>query len=348
MKRAWLTFKSTAALVATACVCSHACAQPGDYANYIDVVTGLGDPVYAVFPPGEPNRLLIVQRNGVIRVMENGVLLTDAFLALGSATAGSTPAQRRVTSGGEQGLLGLAFDPDYANNRRFYVNYTAATQTVIARYTTSANPNIANTAEERILTFNQPYNNHNGGCLQIGPDGYLYIASGDGGSGNDPQNSALDLRQSINGVANNKSWLGKLLRVDISTPSGYTVPSSNPFVGQSQLGDPCRPEVYCYGLRNPWRFSFDRLTGDLWIGDVGQGLWEEINFAPSPDRGSGFNWGWRGREGNVNTANSVSPFSNANAVDPVYVYPHSTTQAGGGAYLSTQTGISVTGGYVYR
>ncbi|MBL0871173.1 MAG: PQQ-dependent sugar dehydrogenase [Phycisphaerales bacterium] len=365
-----------------------AMAQPGDYANYADVVSGLGDALYAAYPPGEPNRLIIVQRNGIIRVVDNGVLQANAFLSLGSTTAGTTVAQNRITptggtvridtngnvvaSGGtvytvsranEQGLLGLAFDPDYATNRRFYVYYTAPrgnwqvtsattatdrSQTVVARYTTSANPNIANTAEERILTFNQPFWNHNGGCMQIGSDGLLYITTGDGGSGNDPNNAALDLRSTISGSANVDSWMGKILRIDIRTTTGYTVPASNPFVGQSQLGDPCRPEVYCYGLRNPWRFSFDRLTNDLWIADVGQDLWEEINFAPSPTRGAGFNWGWRAREGSVNTANSASPFSNANAVDPVYVYPHSTTQAGGGAYLSTQTGISVTGGYVYR
>lgn len=381
-------------VVASTAAITPAFAQTGDFMNYADVATGLGDALYAVVPPGEPNRLMIVQRNGIIRVVDNGVLQANAFLSLGSTTAGTTVAQNRITptggtvridtngnvvaSGGtvytisranEQGLLGMAFDPNYATNRRFYVYYTGPrgnwqvtsastatdrSQTVVARYTTSsASPNIANVAEERILTFPQPYWNHNGGCMQIGPDGFLYISTGDGGSGNDPGNGALDLRRSVTGVNNDESWLGKLLRIDISATTGYLVPATNPFIGQTQLGEPCRPEIFAYGLRNPWRYSFDRQTGDLWIGDVGQDFWEEINFAPAPSRGAGNNYGWRAREGFVASTVSGSPsaefpFSVVGAVNPVYVYPHSTTQAGGSAYLSTQAGISVTGGYCYR
>lgn len=168
------------------------------------------------------------------------------------------------SSGSEQGLLGLAFDPNYAVNGYFYVNYTnntATGNTVIARYTRNAiNPNIADVASEVILlTVTQPFSNHNGGNLEFDPDGYLYIGMGDGGSGGDPGNRAQDITD---------QKLGKMLRIDVSTVP-YSIPADNPFVGIT--GD---DEIYQYGLRNPWRFSFDRLTGDLWIGDVGQGAWE--------------------------------------------------------------------------
>ncbi|CAN5680587.1 hypothetical protein BH11PLA1_BH11PLA1_20420 [soil metagenome] len=354
-------------------------AQPGDYANYENVVgtTVLGDSLYAVVPPGEPTRLMIVQRNGIIRVVENGTLLPNAFLSLGSTTAGTTGALNRITPNSgtvnisgtnytiqrysEQGLLGLAFDPNYASNRRFYIYYTAPrgayaatsqttasdiSRTVLARYTTSAgNANLANTTEEVLITYPQPYVNHNGGCMQIGPDNFLYFTSGDGGSGNNPINSALDLRRQIAGADNVNSWLGKLHRIDIATATGYAVPPSNPFVGQTQLGESDRPEIFAYGLRNPWRFSFDRLNGDLWIGDVGQDVWEEVDYAPAPTLGAGNNYGWRVREGPVATGLTATPFSAAGAVEPVYTYPHSTMLP---AYPSTLTGFSITGGYKYR
>lgn len=378
MKSGFRTFV-LAALSVVGLVCgfsSKAQAQPGDYMNYVDVATGLGDVLYACSPPGEPTRLLIVQRNGVIRVMDNGVLQAGAFLNVGSTTVNGvvglnrlTPSSGTVVISGttyniqrynEQGLLGLAFPPDYVTSRRFYIYYIAPRgsyslianpnivsdtgRTVLARMTTSANPNVANNAEERILQFDQPYVNHNGGCLQFASDGMLIVSTGDGGSANDPQNRAQDCRLSISGVANLNSWFGKLLRLDVSGATGYTVPATNPFVGQTQLGEPCRPEIYSYGLRNPWRYSFDRLTGDLWIGDVGQNIWEEVDYSPAPLSGSGANYGWKSLEGNSAFA-SIAPFPTGGFTAPVYVYPHSVMLP---TYPSTLIGVSITGGYCYR
>jgi glucose/arabinose dehydrogenase len=188
-----------------------------------------------------------------------------------------------VSCCGERGLLGLAFHPDYATSGLFFVNYTnLAGNTVIARYSVSGNPDVADSASGSVvLTVAQPFSNHNGGQLAFGPDGYLYVALGDGGSGGDPGNRAQ----------NTNDPLGKLLRLDIDAASPYAVPANNPFVGQAGA----RPEIWALGLRNPWRFSFDRRSGELFVADVGQGTWEEINVQPATSReakttGGG---GWR-------------------------------------------------------
>lgn len=262
------------------------------------------------------DRLFIVERSGYIRIL-NTDGTSSLFLDIDSKVK---------SSGSEQGLLGLAFDPNYAVNGYFYVNYTNNTgtgNTTIARYSRNAvNPNIADVASEVILlTVVQPFTNHNGGNLEFGPDGYLYIGMGDGGSGGDPGNRAQDITDQL---------LGKMLRIDVSTVP-YSIPSSNPYVAIT--GD---DEIWQYGLRNPWRFSFDRQTGDLWIGDVGQGAWEEVDFQPAGSAG-GENWGWRCYEGNA-TYNTTGCGPAANYDFPIYVYDHSFANGG----------YAITGGYVYR
>jgi glucose/arabinose dehydrogenase len=239
-----------------------------------------------------------------------------------------------VSCCGEQGLLGLAFHPDYATNGFFYVDYTnVAGDTVVARYEVSAtDPNVADPdSAQTVLTQDQPAANHNGGQLAFGPDGYLYIALGDGGGGGDPQGNGQNL----------ETWLGKLLRVDVNdddfpddTNRNYAVPPNNPFVGIAGGLD----EIWAYGLRNPWRCTFDRGTGALFIADVGESAWEEINFQPAASRG-GENYGWNVLEG-MHCFNDVPPgicnaFLNGGSTLPILEYDHSL-------------GCSVTGGYRYR
>ncbi|HEX8170152.1 MAG TPA: PQQ-dependent sugar dehydrogenase [Thermoanaerobaculia bacterium] len=274
------------------------------------VAAGLDDPV-AIAHAGD-NRLFIVEQPGRIRIFDGTRLLSSPFLDIGSL----------VRSGGEQGLLGLAFHPRYAQNGFFYIDYTDVNgDTVIARYSVSAtNPNVADRSSATILLhIDQPYPNHNGGQVAFGPDGYLYIGMGDGGSGGDPGNRAQNLGE----------LLGKVLRIDVDSPnSAYAIPPSNPFRNTSGA----RPEIWAYGLRNPWRFSFDRATGDLWLADVGQGLWEEVDFQPATSIG-GENYGWRRMEGTHCYQSATC--SSAGVVAPVIEYGH-------------DVGCSVTGGYVYR
>ena len=264
---------------------------------------------------GDVDRLFVVEQAGRIRVLDLSTrkVRSEPFLTI--------PGLAR---GNEQGLLGLAFHPNYASNGYFYVNCTRASDgaTEIRRYQVSSqNRNLANATGTVILRFSQPYSNHNGGWIGFGPDGYLYIASGDGGSGNDPQNAAQDRR----------SLLGKILRIDVDTADGgrlYGIPPTNPFASGGGA-----PEVWHLGLRNPWRCSFDRETGDFWIADVGQYETEEVNFQPAGASG-GLNFGWRVFEGNQRTPGIDDP-APAGATSPVHVYSH-------------QIGQSITGGYVFR
>lgn len=278
------------------------------------VVSGLITPLYAGSPPGDRERLFVAEQfTGRIRILKNGVLLDDPFLDIRSL----------LNIGGEQGLLGVAFHPDYANNGWFFVNYTNQPgDTVVARYEVSAgNPDLADpNSAEIIITIEQPFANHNGGNLAFGPDGFLYIGMGDGGSGGDPGNRAQ----------NGMELLGKMLRLDVSSGLPFNIPADNPFVNDPDVRD----EIWALGLRNPWRWSFDRLTGDLYIADVGQAKWEEIDFQPAASPG-GENYGWRLKEGNhcFNPPVNCDP---GGLTDPIYEYSH-----GGGR-------CSITGGFTYR
>ncbi len=278
------------------------------------VATGLKFPLYLTAPPGDAARLFVVEKGGAIRLIKNGALVPAPFLDLAG----------QVSTGGEQGLLGMAFDPDYAVNGRFYVSYTdSAGNSVIARHRVSADPDRAEAAADRaLLRVNQPYANHNGGQVSFGPDGHLYAGFGDGGSAGDPQGRAQD----------RSDLLGSLLRLDVRGDGDYAVPPDNPFVGHPGA----RPELWDYGLRNPWRFSHDRATGDLYIADVGQNRREEVNVATAASGGGrGLNYGWNTMEG----TQCYSPATGCNSAGltlPALDYDH-----GGGA-------CSVTGGYVYR
>jgi glucose/arabinose dehydrogenase len=281
-------------------------------------VSGLSKPVFLTSADDGTSRLFIVEQSGRIKVLKGTRVLSTPFLSL----AGS------VSGGFEQGLLGLAFHPNYETNRKLYVNFTNRSgNTVIREYRASvSNPNVVDTStSRRILKIDQPYDNHNGGMMAFGRDGYLYIGLGDGGSSGDPGNRA----QSIN------TLLGKMLRIDVNgttSARAYRIPKSNPYVGRSGLN-----EIWQTGLRNPWRWSFDRSNGNLWIGDVGQGSWEEVDRATrtSSGPGRGINWGWRVMEG----AHCFAPSSGCNASGktlPIAEYSHAGSRC------------SVTGGYVYR
>jgi glucose/arabinose dehydrogenase len=272
--------------------------------------TGFSSPVDISHPVGD-SRLFVVEQGGKIKILNpSGATNATAFLTLTTAT---------ISTGGERGLLGLAFHPNYATNGYFYVNYTnTAGNTVIARYSVSAtNPEIANPTATILLTITQPFSNHNGGCLRFGPDGYLYIGMGDGGSAGDPGNRAQNITEN----------LGKMLRIDVNSSVPYGIPPTNPYVGIAG-----NDEIWAIGMRNPWKFSFNRLNGDLWIADVGQDNNEEINKIVSP-LANGLNFGWKCYEGN-------SPFNTTGCAAigtmtfPIAQYTHSN-------------GCSITGGYLY-
>lgn len=275
--------------------------DPGAY-DWQTVEGGLERPVD--LQPDGSGRLFVIEKRGRIRIIENDQLLDAPFLDI---------TDRVGSSGNEQGLLGLAFHPRYSENARFFVNYTDLNgDTVIARFQSTGDPNVADpNSEVQLLNVDQPFANHNGGGLAFGPDGYLYAGLGDGGSQGDPNENA----------ENTGVLLGKILRLDVDSAEPYAVPADNPFGN----------EVWAYGLRNPWRLSFDRVTGDLYIGDVGQGNWEEIDFLAAGSPG-GANFGWDHREG----AHEYEGGGPEGLIDPVAEYSH------------PEGGCSVTGGYVYR
>ncbi len=255
--------------------------------------------------PDGSGRLFVVEKIGHIHIIENGQLIQTPFLNIDD---------RVNDSSNEMGLLGLAFHPNYTQNGYFYVNYTGSGgDTFISRFQVSDDPNLANPSSEvNLLRINQPYPNHNGGTLQFGPDGFLYAGLGDGGAAGDPMGNGQSLG----------TLLGKILRLDVDSAEPYIVPADNPFGN----------EIWAYGLRNPWRISFDTLTGDLYIGDVGQNQWEEIDYLPAGSPG-GTNFGWNFREGNHEFKEGDGP---GDLVDPIVEYSH------------REGGCSVTGGYVYR
>jgi uncharacterized protein (TIGR03437 family) len=274
------------------------------------VASGISNPTDIQPANDGSGRLFLAQQNGIVRILREGSVNPRLFLDI----TGKTRAD------GERGLLGLAFPPGFAQSRRFYVHYSDLRgDTTISMYRVSSDPDVADdTSETILLKVAQPFSNHNGGQIAFGPDGYLYIGLGDGGGGGDPQGNGQ----------NRNTLLGKLLRVDVERePGNLRIPLANPFVNM-----PARPEIWAYGLRNPWRFSFDRDTGDLWIADVGQNMYEEIDFQPASSRG-GENYGWNAMEG----AHCYRPGCNPDGLTlPVAEYTHA------------QGGCSVTGGHVYR
>jgi glucose/arabinose dehydrogenase len=305
-------------------------AAPGSFITTVPVVTaGLADPISVTNAGDGSGRVFIIEQQGRIRIWTGSQLLTTPFLNIAALTG-------CPTSCGERGLLGLAFHPNYETNGFFYVYYTRSSDGAIqvARYHVSTNPNLADAASALVLlTIPHPSQaNHNGGNLAFGPDGFLYMGTGDSGGGGDP----FENGQNINAL------LGKILRIDVNgddfptdNSRNYAIPAGNPFAGATAGAD----EIWSYGLRNPWRFSFDRLTGDLWIGDVGQGAWEEIDFQVAGAAG-GRNYGWDCREGAHNFSDSNGDM-NAGCpgpvpfTEPVMEYDHSL-------------GCSVTGGFVSR
>lgn len=334
-------------------------AQAGDVTPDLrldTVVSGFSLPV-AVRNAGDA-RLFVLEQNGRIRIVSGGAILATPFLdfSVNAPPQGFTGQ----ASANERGLLGLAFAPDYATSGFFYLNYTDGQgDTVIARYQVSADPNIANPASAGVvLRIDQDFSNHNGGDLHFGPDGFLYIGMGDGGSGNDPCNRSQTLLTSslVNsggscpvdpaftgsgGLAESRALLGKMLRIDVSAPGsetercglatgsvGYRIPATNPYRGTDGICD----EIFASGLRNPFRFSFDRRTGDMWIADVGQTAREEVDILPAGQ--SALNFGWRCREGLIATNNSGCGSPPA-FTDPVLDYDRSIGQ-------------SITGGFRYR
>lgn len=307
-------------LLATYLFFGHAKAQP--LLSYAAVInTGLSSPVDVVNAADGTNRIFVVQRGGTIRVY-NGT--SFAFLGTFLTLSGN------FTTGGERGLLSLAFHPNYETNRYFYVYYTNGAGGVnVDRFQTSAaDPNVADAASRtNIMSFTKPvvYTNHNGGKLNFGSDGNLYFALGDSGSGGDPGNLAQN---------GNSNW-GKMMRINVdnfSTAPYYTVPADNPYVSNPGVLD----EIWAIGLRNPWRWSFDRQTGDMWIADVGQNVLEEVNFRPAASTG-GRNYGWRCYEGN-SAYNTSGCLAQSNYETAIFEYPHNNTTGG----------FSITGGYVYR
>ncbi len=291
------------------------------------VVNGLNRPVDIQHAPGDLDRLFIVEQRGNIRIIDlnTNTIMPTPFLAIDAKVSNG------YTGNGERGLFSVAFHPNYfvegdPNEGNFFVHYSSNSgATVIERYTVSADPNQADpTSNLIIFTTPQPFSNHNGGTIVFGPDGYLYIGLGDGGSGNDPGNRS----QNIN------VFLGKILRIDVdnSAPGDlYDIPADNPFVDAPGLD-----EIWSIGIRNPWRFSFDRLTGDMYIADVGQNAREEIDFEPAGHPG-GLNYGWRCMEGNFCTGLSGCTCFSDDLVDPIHIY-----------FRNAAGGFSVTGGYVYR
>jgi glucose/arabinose dehydrogenase len=282
----------------------------------VEIAGGLTKPTAITHAGDGSGRLFVLQQKGLIRVIQNNALQAKPFLDI----------RDRVVNGGEKGLLGIAFHPRFEDNGRFYLNYTTddnGLTTVIAEYRADKTGRVSADSERFLLKIKQPWGNHNGGQLAFGPDGYLYIAVGDGGSGNDPNNNGQ----------NPATLLGTILRIDVDTrQSGkaYGIPADNPFVTHAVKYKGARPEVWAFGLRNPWRFSFDRLTGELYAADVGQDDVEEIDLIEK-----GRNYGWRIMEGPRCTPGVSRRCTKTGLTLPIYSYTH-------------ETGRSITGGYVYR
>lgn len=283
--------------------------------QFVTVSSGFNRPIFVTNAGDGTNRLFVMEQGGQVWILRDDIVQTPAFLDVSDLLHADVHSGRYT----ERGLLGLAFHPNFAENGYFYINYNDLSgATVVARYAISAeNPDVADPASAHIIfTLAQPYPNHNGGHMAFGLDGYLYISVGDGGSANDPQGNGQ----------NRDTLLGTILRIDVNAEEGYSIPEDNPFVNADGAD-----EIWAYGLRNVWRFSFDRATGDLYSADVGQNQWEEVNFQPADSPG-GENYGWNVFEGLHTFSGAQAP---ADMVLPIAEYDHSA-------------GCSITGGYVYR
>lgn len=289
--------------------------------NLKPIVQGLDSPLWATSTAAAPNYLYILEKKGKVRIFDTKAnkLLSQPFIDI---------SEKIKIKMNEQGLLGMAFCPNFPSSGNFYLNYTNRKgDTHISRFKCNPkNPLLATVNSEQILlTVNQPHRNHNGGWIGFGPDKLLYISMGDGGAAYDPKNKAQDL----------SSLLGKLLRINVTGNSGYSIPSSNPFIQNPKA----RPEIYAYGIRNAWRCSWDRATGDFYMADVGQNSREEINYAQK-GKGKGANYGWRLREGELQSPkNKIGGVAHPSYTEPIYTYSH-------GVYFNQ--GYSITGGFVYR
>jgi glucose/arabinose dehydrogenase len=298
------------------------------------VASGLSSPVLVTHAGDGSGRLFVVEQTGKIKILKGGTVLPTPFLSLSAS----------ILAGGEQGLLGLAFHPQFESNGKFYVYITLRNgNNAVNEYRVDA-PYTADTARwqtgRRIMTISHPtYSNHNGGNLAFGPDGYLYIGTGDGGSSGDPFNRSQNLN----------SFLGKILRINPNLPNAagtrnYRIPQTNPYVGRTGLD-----EIWARGVRNPWRYSFDRANGDLWIGDVGQNRWEEIDRSRAVsglNAGRGLNYGWRVMEGRA-CFNPSTACNKTGKVVPIAVYGHSLGCSVTGGYVSRGPDALLAGGYIY-
>ncbi len=292
------------------------------------IADGFKKPIFVTSHPKDANLLYVVEQAGRIKVIQNGTVLKNSFLDIDKQVVNP------VRPGDERGLLGFAFHPNFANNRKFYVNYMNNDgYTVVSEFSAKTNLQTDHYSERKLFDLEQPYRNHNGGHMEFGPDGYLYISIGDGGKAGDPLNAGQDLN----------TILGKVIRIDVNTHP-YGIPKSNPYYGQKDK----RGEIWAWGFRNVWRFSFDRETGDIYYGDVGQNKWEEINYEPADSPG-GVNYGWRLME----ASHCYNPKDNCpkeGLTMPIIEYPNDANYMvvlGGGSQADAE-GCSVTGGYVYR
>ena len=295
----------------------------------IQIANGFTKPVYVCQPPGDNDRLFVLEQKGIIKIIKNGMTVRKPYADL------RNKVHNPITPGDERGLLGLAFHANYQNNGFVYINYSDKNDhTIVSRFRVASDPDRLDTKSEKVLIkLKQPFSNHNGGHMEFGPDGYLYISVGDGGQWGDPYNNAQNLG----------NLFGKILRIDVDTGDPYAIPDDNPFNNNEDAKD----EIWLYGLRNVWRFSFDWGKGDVYLGDVGQDLWEEIDFVAAENAG-GQNFGWRVMEGNhcYNPKEDCEPTGEL----PIFEYPNDAN------YMKILTGMdepnvdgcSVTGGYVYR
>ena len=293
------------------------------------IAGGFDKPTYVLPVPGSPNKIIVLEQKGIARLVINGSVTKTPFLNI------TDRVHRPLFPGDEMGFLGFTFDPNYSDNKYFYVHYNDKDDnTIISRFKVNGQ-SADKTSEKIILKLEQPYSNHNGGTIEFRKDGFLYIGIGDGGSAGDPEKRAQDP----------SNLFGSILRIDVSTTVPYSTPRSNPFTRFRKFKD----EVWAYGLRNPWRFSFDALTGDMIIGDVGQYLWEEINIEYFGDEG-GKNYGWNIMEGNHCYPEDAKDCASDEFTMPAFEYPNNANYVKIllGISQRNMDGCSITGGYVYR